>query len=115
MIQDGWIERVANAPEHEQIQPDGRIRRWARIPEGATRYLRVVVLADGETIRNAFFDREFKRGSMLDASAYRSQCQPRPCSCPCDPTPPFLAAATTSLQQPRCRNYSSKKRTSGIG
>jgi hypothetical protein len=41
------------------VQADGRIRRWAQIPEMDGRYLRVVLLADGETIHNAFFDRGF--------------------------------------------------------
>lgn len=37
----------------------GRIRRWVLIPEREGRYLRVVLLADGETVHNAFFDRGF--------------------------------------------------------
>jgi len=36
-----------------------RIRKWARIAETG-RFLRVVVLEDGETVHNAFFDRSFK-------------------------------------------------------
>jgi hypothetical protein len=35
-------------------------RRWARIPEMDHRTLRVILLEDGETVHNAFFDREFK-------------------------------------------------------
>lgn len=46
-------------PEREAIQADGRIRRWAPIVEAEGRYLRVVLLPDGETIHNAFFDRRF--------------------------------------------------------
>jgi len=38
----------------------GRIRRWAAIAEMDGRYLRVILLADGETVHNAFFDRSFK-------------------------------------------------------
>jgi hypothetical protein len=60
MITDDWIFRVVEAPEHEYIQEDGRIRRWARIPEATGRYLRVVLLPDGETVHNAFFDRGFE-------------------------------------------------------
>jgi hypothetical protein len=52
-----WIERTVLHPEREQVQEDGRIRRWTRIPEADERWLRVVLLADGETIHNAFFDR----------------------------------------------------------
>ena len=47
-------------PPHEQIQPDSRIRRWAAIPEMDDRYLRVILLEDGETVHNAFFDRSFR-------------------------------------------------------
>lgn len=60
VIQDEWIERVIRDPLREEIQSDGRIRRWARIPEMGNRVLRVILLEDGETIHNAFFDRNFK-------------------------------------------------------
>lgn len=60
MIRDEWIERAVAAPDLEQIQEDGRIRRWARIPEAGGRYLRVVLLADGETVHNAFLDRGYR-------------------------------------------------------
>ena len=48
------------APIREHVQADGRIRRWAQVPEMEGRYLRVILLADGETVHNAFFDRGFK-------------------------------------------------------
>ncbi len=54
-----WIERVVASPEREHTQSDGRIRRWGRIPEAGGKYLRVIVLEDGETVHNAFFDRSF--------------------------------------------------------
>ncbi|MEW6287345.1 MAG: hypothetical protein AB1509_14070 [Chloroflexota bacterium] len=60
VIQDEWIERVIHDPLREEIQSDGRIRRWARIPEMGYRVLRVILLEDGETVHNAFFDRNFK-------------------------------------------------------
>jgi hypothetical protein len=47
-------------PVREMMQPDGRIRRWARIEEMDGSYLRVILLADGETVHNAFFDRSFE-------------------------------------------------------
>jgi hypothetical protein len=59
MITDEWIQRAVESPLHESIQADGRIRRWARIPEMDNRYLRVILLPDGETVHNAFFDRRF--------------------------------------------------------
>jgi hypothetical protein len=58
-IRDEWIERAIRSPVKEVIQADGRIRRWALVPEAGNRYLRVVLLADGETVHNAFFDRRF--------------------------------------------------------
>lgn len=59
IIQDIWIERAIRKPIRESTQTDGRIRRWALIPEMENRYLRVVLLEDGETVHNAFFDRRF--------------------------------------------------------
>ena len=59
-IQDEWIERAVKHPLQEVVQADGRIRRWAAVPEASGRVLRVVLLADGETVHNAFFDRGFK-------------------------------------------------------
>ena len=59
-IRDEWIERAIRTPFREKLQEDGRIRRWAQIPEADNRYLRVVLLADGETVHNAFFDRRFE-------------------------------------------------------
>ncbi|HUT70155.1 MAG TPA: hypothetical protein VMW89_05720 [Desulfatiglandales bacterium] len=38
---------------------DGRIRKWAKILE-AGKYLRVILLEDGETVHNAFFDRSYR-------------------------------------------------------
>ena len=60
VILDEWIAWVVSAPEHQQVQDDGRIRRGARIPAAGGRVLRVVLLADGETAHNAFFDRGFR-------------------------------------------------------
>ena len=54
-----WIEYVVSHPTKEFIQEDGRVRRWALIEEAEGRYLLVVLLEDGETIHNAFFDRSF--------------------------------------------------------
>jgi len=57
---DVWIERAIFTPSREHIQADGRIRRWAPSAEMQNRYLRVVLLPDGETVHNAFFDRRFQ-------------------------------------------------------
>lgn len=60
-IRREWIEQVIEDPEEERIQADGRIRRWGRIAQAGNRYLRMVLLADGETVHNAFCDRSFRR------------------------------------------------------
>jgi hypothetical protein len=54
-----WIERVLRSPVATEIQSDGRVRRWAWIEETA-KFLRVITLADGETVHNAFFDKDFR-------------------------------------------------------
>ncbi len=59
-IEMEWIEYVINNPIKEEIQSDGRIRRWARILDAKNKWLRVIILEDGETVHNAFFDRSFK-------------------------------------------------------
>jgi hypothetical protein len=60
MIRDEWIQRAIDAPLAQSVQADGRIRRWGLVPQAGNRVLRVVLLADGETVHNAFFDRRFK-------------------------------------------------------
>lgn len=60
VIRDEWIQRAIASPLREYVQADGRIRRWTQVPEMEDRFLRVVLLADGETVHNAFFDRRFE-------------------------------------------------------
>ncbi len=57
-----WIEMARQRKEvvREEVQKDGRIRMWIYIKE-VNKYLRVVFLQDGETVHNAFFDRNFKK------------------------------------------------------
>lgn len=64
-ILDEWIVQVLTHPEFEEIQHDGRFKRWGRIEAAEGRYLRVIVLDDGETVHNAFFDRNFTRQQEL--------------------------------------------------
>ncbi len=58
-IKEDWIKAVIEKPEKVEIQSDRRIRKWARISE-VGKYLRVILLEDGETVHNAFFDRSYK-------------------------------------------------------
>ena len=55
-----WCIRVLENPTKVEWQDGGRFRFWGPIPELGGRYLRVVTLADGLTIHNAFPDRRFK-------------------------------------------------------
>lgn len=55
-----WIEQVVANPLKEIVQSDGRIKKWGRILEAGGKYLRVVLLEDGLTVHNAFFDRGFR-------------------------------------------------------
>ena len=59
LIKLEWIEYVVGHPVKEVVQKDGRIRRWAPIEEMGGRHLRVILLPDGQTVHNAFFDRSF--------------------------------------------------------
>ena len=58
-IRREWCERALSQSVRREVQPDGRIRHWIFIPE-LGQYLRVVTLGDGETVHNAFPDRNFK-------------------------------------------------------
>jgi hypothetical protein len=58
MIKEEWILRTIKSPERAERQPDGRIRKWSWIQE-QQKYLRVILLPDGETVHNAFFDRDY--------------------------------------------------------
>ena len=53
-----WCEQAVRTPERMEIQEDGRCRYWIYIPKW-DKHLRVVILADGKTFHNAFFDRDF--------------------------------------------------------
>ncbi|HPD60574.1 MAG TPA: hypothetical protein PKV48_02280 [Thermodesulfobacteriota bacterium] len=62
-IKEEWILETISNPLRTAIQSDGRIRKWGYIEE-VGKYLRVVLLEDGETIHNAFFDRSYKEESQ---------------------------------------------------
>lgn len=62
-IEPQWCLDAVSSPLRREIQADGRIRHWKLFKDaldGKPRYLRVITLADGETIHNAFFDRNFE-------------------------------------------------------
>ena len=45
-------------PLRKERQADGRVRYWAYVPRLRS-YIRVVTLADGETVHNVFKDGSF--------------------------------------------------------
>lgn len=62
-IRPSWCLDVLAKPIRREIQKDGRVRFWSKVlppGEDRPRILRVVTLADGETVHNAFFDRGFR-------------------------------------------------------
>lgn len=61
IIKEEWILDTIEKPAKTEVQTDGRIRKWKFIEETG-KYLRVILLDDGETVHNAFFDRNFKEG-----------------------------------------------------
>jgi len=54
-----WIEETIKNPAYTELQSDGRVRKWKKIEE-EDKFLRVILLSDGDTVHNAFFDRHFK-------------------------------------------------------
>ena len=55
---------VLSDPIRVEEQPDGRFRFWGEVflpGENASRIIRVITLADGETVHNAFIDSKFRR------------------------------------------------------
>ena len=55
-------EQVVRSPLRREVQSDRRIRLWGRVTlpgEPKARILRLVILEDGETLHNAFLDRDF--------------------------------------------------------
>lgn len=60
-LKEERIKGVLENPIKKETQPDDRIRYWGFVVE-LGKYLRVVTLGDGETVHNAFPDRNFKEG-----------------------------------------------------
>jgi len=58
-IKEEWIQNAIDNPIRTELQKDDRIRKWIYVKE-ADKYLRVILLSDGVTVHNAFFDRNFQ-------------------------------------------------------
>jgi hypothetical protein len=59
MIDLDDVKRALEQPTYKASQPDGRVRHWVWV-EVHHRWLRVIVEPDGETVHNAFLDRNFR-------------------------------------------------------
>jgi hypothetical protein len=53
------IRRIMSRPERREVQADGRIRLWG-YAASLSGYLRIVLLSDGETVHNAFYDEDYR-------------------------------------------------------
>ena len=62
-LKEEWIKAVLTNPVKKELQEADRIRFWAYIEE-LGKYLRVVTLNDGETVHNAFPDRNFEEKEL---------------------------------------------------
>ncbi len=54
-----WCQRIIANPLRREEQAGGPVRFWGIVPELDGRVLRVITLVDGETVHNAFLDRDF--------------------------------------------------------
>jgi hypothetical protein len=59
-----WCYEIIRAPLASERQLDGRMRFWGTVQDMPGRVLRIVTLAGGETIHNAFPDRNFRLPSL---------------------------------------------------
>ena len=57
-IRRQWCEKALLEPLRRDVQADEHVRYWVFIPDWQ-KYLPVVTLRDGETVHNAFPDRDF--------------------------------------------------------
>lgn len=59
-IREEWRERALRDPEYVEHQQNGRTGHWIYVTEQA-KWLKVVVLPDGETVHTNFWDRGFEK------------------------------------------------------
>ena len=58
-IRREWCEAALREPLRRERQDNGRYRLWIFVEE-LGKHLRVVTLEDGETVHNAFPDRDYR-------------------------------------------------------
>lgn len=54
------IQAIVDDPLREEVESNGRVRRWGVAPELGGRIVRVVLLADGDMVHTAFVDGRFR-------------------------------------------------------
>jgi hypothetical protein len=85
VIREEWINRAIHCPFREDVLTDGRIRQRTQVPEMGGRFLRVVLLPDGETVHNAFFHTATARSPASAApsstASFSSRSSPSSSSC----------------------------------
>lgn len=57
-IKQEWREEALRRPEYTEEQANGWTKNWVYVSE-ASKWLRIVVQEDGETVHTNFFDRGF--------------------------------------------------------
>ncbi|MBT1450536.1 hypothetical protein KJ365_06540 [Glaciecola sp. XM2] len=58
-IKQRWIENTYLSPEFRLLQSDGRVSLFSKVSEMNNQYLRLILLKDGKTVRDAYFDKHF--------------------------------------------------------
>ncbi|WP_371195140.1 hypothetical protein [Glaciecola sp. SC05] len=58
-IQAQWIISTYTSPEFKFKQSDGRFGLYRKITEMNNQYLKLVLLKDGKTVRDVYFDKKF--------------------------------------------------------
>lgn len=59
-IEQEWVDRALRQPEYVEHQQNGRTKRWTYVTERG-KWLRIVVLEDGETVHTKFWDRGLEK------------------------------------------------------
>jgi hypothetical protein len=58
-IKKRWIESTYISPEFRLKQSDGRFGLYSKITEMNNQYLKLTLLKDGKTVKDAYFDKRF--------------------------------------------------------
>lgn len=64
-IQKRWIESTYISPEFRLKQSDGRFGLYSKITEMNGQYLKLTLLKDGKTVKDAYFDKKFNPRAEL--------------------------------------------------